>query len=201
MSSYIVSLQIQEMAVTSKWLLVLLCCGLLVLTMVVIVMKSKDNSISIRSILSLINQTQNSPIRYVKQESQEDATQTAETIIQLQRQRDELSKSMSRLSQEYHQYQCTMGTPQQISSSGGWCVGGSHHVTDAKLVPALEKLFEGSTVASFGDGDGGYKKLFDKSGKIHYDSYDGAPFCENKTNGLVNFLDLSIPVLYFHGLS
>ena len=47
-------------------------------------------------------------------------------------------------------------------------------------------------MASFGDGDGGYKKLMDKVPV--YDSYDGAPFCENKTGGLVKFLDLSMPV-------
>jgi hypothetical protein len=115
------------------------------------------------------------------------------TIQLLQRQRDELSSAMGQMSKEYHQYQCTVGTPEQIGSNGGWCV--SNHKYDSPLVPALETLFGTGTVASFGDGDGGYKKLIDKSGKIKvYDSYDGAPFCENKTNGLVKFLDLSIPV-------
>jgi hypothetical protein len=117
------------------------------------------------------------------------------TIQLLQKQRDELSWAMSQMSKEYHQYQCTVGTKEHISSNGGWCVGGENHKTDSPLVPILEKLFGTGTVASFGEGDGAYKKLIDTSGKIKvYDSYDGAPFCENKTNGLVQFLDLSIPV-------
>jgi hypothetical protein len=82
-----------------------------------------------------------------------------------------------------------------ISSSGGWCVTTPNHVTDERLAEGLADIFAGDTVASFGDGDGGYKKLIDKSGKVAlYDSYDGAPFCEETSEGLVKFLDLTIAV-------
>jgi hypothetical protein len=96
---------------------------------------------------------------------------------------------------EYHQYQCTVDAANDITSHGGWCVNASKHFTDGNLASALVELFEGQTVASFGDGYGGYKTLIDQSGRVQqYDSYDGGPFSENQTNGLVKFLDLSIPV-------
>ena len=102
---------------------------------------------------------------------------------------------MMKLSSRFLQYQCQVGTARGVTEHGGWCGGYQDHRTDIKLASALADLFSGETVASFGDGPGSYKQLLDKSGKVPlFHSFDGAPFSENKTNGLVKFLDLTIPV-------
>ena len=116
------------------------------------------------------------------------------SIFQLIRQqRNGLSSALTEMSKEYHQYQCTAGTP-GIGSHGGWCTY-EGHMTEKVMALALADVFAGDTVASFGDGLGEYKKIVDRTGKVTlYDSYDGAPFCENKTNGVTKYLDLTIPV-------
>ena len=94
---------------------------------------------------------------------------------------------------EFHQYQCKVGKP-GIGSHGGWC-SFEGHFTEKAMAEALADVFQGATVGSFGDGIGAYKKIVDASGKVMvYDSYDGAPFCENKTNGVTKYLDLTIPI-------
>jgi hypothetical protein len=112
----------------------------------------------------------------------------------LQKQRNELSAAMMNMSKELLQIQCKVSAG-GISSHGGWCGNPkSLHKTDTNLASALVRLFHGDTVASFGDGMGTYKTLIDKSGQVKlYDGFDGAPFSENSTKGLVKFLDLSIP--------
>ena len=83
--------------------------------------------------------------------------------------------------------------------SGGWCrkaslSTGGNHVTDKVLAEQLSIFFKNKTVASFGDGPGQYKKLIDKTGRVKkYDAYDGAPFCPETSEGLVKFLDLTVP--------
>ena len=174
--------------VSRRFAVWVLASGLLLLSVFILVKISNANA---AAVVDQIRQQ-------LSVRSDQDLAGNAETVValqQMQKQRDELSLSMRQLSKEYHQYQCEVGASKNISSNGGWCIGGKHHVTDQKLAGALTEFFEGFTVASFGDGDGGYKKLMDKSGKVPvYDSYDGAPFCENKTGGLVKFLDLSMPV-------
>ena len=54
--------------------------------------------------------------------------------------------------------------------------------------------FLGKYVASFGDGSGRYKELLMASGLLKgYDSYDGAPFSEEISEGRVKYLDLTLP--------
>ena len=49
-------------------------------------------------------------------------------------------------------------------------------------------------MASFGDGPGAYKRELTKLGQVQsYDAYDGAPYCEETSGGLVKFMDLTIP--------
>ena len=63
-----------------------------------------------------------------------------------------------------------------------------------KLVKALSKFFQNKTVGSFGDGPGAYKREIEKLGEVKlYDAYDGAPFCEETSEGRVKFLDLTVP--------
>lgn len=83
--------------------------------------------------------------------------------------------------------------------AGGFCQNasreiGGDHLTDMSLIQALSKLFKGKTVGSFGDGPGAYKRELEKLGDVKlYDAYDGAPFCEETSEGRVKFLDLTIP--------
>ena len=82
---------------------------------------------------------------------------------------------------------------------GGWCrnssmENGGEHMTDLYLVKALSKFFKGKTVGSFGDGPGAYKREILKLGEVKlYDAFDGAPFCEETSEGRVKFLDLTAP--------
>ena len=137
---------------------------------------------------------------FTEQQYDDDDVSDVSAIIQdlLRKQRNQLSQAMIKLSQEFHQYQCTATGSKSISTSGGWCPrpnGTYRHKTDEKLAAAMVPLFNTGTVASFGDGGGGYKLKIDAAGLIQrYDSFDGAPFCENTTNGLVKYLDLTIPV-------
>jgi hypothetical protein len=55
----------------------------------------------------------------------------------------------------------------------------------------------GKKVGSFGDGPGFYKeKLLELKEVVSYEAFDGAPFCEETTNGEVKFLDLSVPIFH-----
>ena len=86
-----------------------------------------------------------------------------------------------------------------VSINGGWCEkesspSSSSHVFDVHFASALADFLQGEKVASFGDGPGEYKKYMDNSRKVAlYDAYDGAPYCEKTTNGIVKFLDLTAP--------
>ena len=91
-----------------------------------------------------------------------------------------------------------------VSSSGGWCarISGKdsiEHKTDERFAKALSQFLSGQKVASFGDGPGSYKEIFDRLKQvIVYDAFDGAPFCEELTNGNVKFLDLSVPIYHLN---
>ncbi len=68
-------------------------------------------------------------------------------------------------------------------------------MVDTYFATTLSKFLLGKRVASFGDGPGLYKKLMlEKKEVVSYDSFDGAPFCEETTEGQVKFLDLSVPI-------
>lgn len=67
-------------------------------------------------------------------------------------------------------------------------------MTDMPLVKGLSVFLKGKTVGSFGDGPGAYKRELTGLNEIKlYDAYDGAPYCNETSNGLVKFLDLTIP--------
>ena len=54
--------------------------------------------------------------------------------------------------------------------------------------------FAGKTVGSFGDGPGAYKRELLKLKQVRtYDAYDGAPYCEETSEGRVRFMDLTVP--------
>ena len=86
----------------------------------------------------------------------------------------------------------------QTNEVGGWCRNtsletGGEHITDTELVKGLSNFFKDKTVGSFGDGPGAYKREIEKLGEVKlYDAYDGAPFCEETSEGRVKFLDLTV---------
>lgn len=94
---------------------------------------------------------------------------------------------------------CEAAKEKSTNEAGGWCrnssmENGGEHMTDMPLVEALSKFFKGKSVGSFGDGPGAYKRELLKLGEVKlYDAYDGAPFCEETSEGRVKFLDLTVP--------
>jgi hypothetical protein len=115
-------------------------------------------------------------------------------IIDLSRR---LTDSMKRIGQ----LTCEKSS-KDVSTNGGWCskisgANSTQHITDKRLATTLSNFLKGKTVASFGDGPGLYKKLIsEKREVILYDSFDGAPYCEETTDGRVQFLDLSVPIYH-----
>ncbi|BFZ02615.1 hypothetical protein BsWGS_05655 [Bradybaena similaris] len=123
-------------------------------------------------------------------------------------QRNELSKQLNLMKQAYGQQSCErlkllqaagkLGDT-RVSENGGWCAeasapNSSSHYTDLGLAKAVSNFLKGKVVASFGDGPGTYKKYIDSLQEVaSYTSYDGAPYCETVTGGVVKFLDLSAP--------
>ena len=118
--------------------------------------------------------------------------------------RNVLSISLNKEKQKLGQLQCKVKNQnvvgeEQVADSGGYCQEeGSVHkrkaFTDTKLTKQISTLLKGKRVGAFGDGPGMYKKSYDDIGLLEvYDSYDGAPFIENETNGKVKFIDLTIP--------
>lgn len=67
-------------------------------------------------------------------------------------------------------------------------------MTDMYLVIALSGFLKDKVVGSFGDGPGAYKREIEKIGQVKsYDAYDGAPYCEETSEGRVKFMDLTVP--------
>lgn len=86
-----------------------------------------------------------------------------------------------------------------ITTSGGWCSTASNteHRADEKFAIGLSDFLKNKHVASFGDGPGYYKqKLLELGQVLSYDAFDGAPFADEATKGLVKFLDLSVPIYH-----
>ncbi|KAL3864850.1 hypothetical protein ACJMK2_006500 [Sinanodonta woodiana] len=130
-----------------------------------------------------------------------DLSNDCSTIHLLIRQRNEASKKANELQQKVGRMQCQRhekSNGSHTSDTGGWCYNSGQHFADKNLAEALSELFKGKRVASFGDGPGTYKELLENSGKrITYDAYDGAPFCNDTSQGNVKFMDLT---LYQYGL-
>ena len=201
------------MYTSGKLLLSVLCTALIVLATVKItgmefdvdhdivqpIARSRDNGLKVKQVQArgsgaLDNQAMETS---VEEQYNDDVTDVKAVKYRLQEQRNQLSQALIKLSQQFHQYQCTVATgPRSISSSGGWCPREEENYrTDRDLSVVLVSLFHTGTVAGFGDGGGGYKKKIQAAGLVQrYDSFDGAPFCENITGGSVKYLDLSIPV-------
>ncbi|KAL3862467.1 hypothetical protein ACJMK2_008431 [Sinanodonta woodiana] len=126
---------------------------------------------------------------------------TEEVIHILKEQRNYASREVNKLKRLLGQIQCQTISEESTKTShtGGWCSQESkedsgRHWTDKDLAMALAELFKGKRVASFGDGPGRYKQLIEDAGKgVTYDAYDGAPFCEETSEGRVKFMDLTLP--------
>lgn len=119
-------------------------------------------------------------------------------VDQIAKTRNELSKQLNQMSKKIGQMQCEKHT-NGVNEHGGWCKdlgkeSSREHKTDTKILPALSDLMQGKRVGSFGDGPGVYKREMLKLGKVaSYDAYDGAPYCEETSEGQVEFMDLTIP--------
>ncbi|CAG5124211.1 unnamed protein product, partial [Candidula unifasciata] len=133
---------------------------------------------------------------------------TEANSLKYRKHRDDLSRQLNVMKQLYGQQNCEKlellkskdeEVDASVSESGGWCANMSSpnstaHMWDKGFSTALSNFFKGKTVASFGDGPGQYKKHIDSLGQVSsYVAYDGAPFCETVTGGLVKFLDLTAP--------
>ena len=71
---------------------------------------------------------------------------------------------------------------------------GGEHITDLPLAKGLSEFLKDKTVGSFGDGPGAYKREILKLNQVKiYDAYDGAPYCEETSKGMVTFMDLTVP--------
>uniref|UniRef100_A0A2C9KNZ4 Methyltransferase type 11 domain-containing protein n=1 Tax=Biomphalaria glabrata TaxID=6526 RepID=A0A2C9KNZ4_BIOGL len=124
-------------------------------------------------------------------------------VIHIKKQRDILSRLLNQMKQMYGQQNCQMMKLQKndskVSANGGWCEetgrpNSKSHITDPRFATALSRFLTQKTVGSFGDGPGTYKELLHRLGHVKsYSSFDGAPFCDTVTGGLVSFLDLTAP--------
>ncbi|WAR00320.1 hypothetical protein MAR_024692 [Mya arenaria] len=116
----------------------------------------------------------------------------------LKQQRDKLSKEINALKQKIGRQDCESAT-KNTNEAGGWCrkastEDGGEHMTDLKLVKALSAFLKEKSVGSFGDGPGAYMREMNKLGEVReYIAYDGAPFCEETSEGRVRFMDLTVP--------
>lgn len=117
----------------------------------------------------------------------------------LKDERNKLSKDLNDLRKRLGQMDCEKDEKKDTNEAGGWCRNsskedGGQHMTDMHLVKALSQFLKGKTVGSFGDGPGAYKREIKKLNEVKlYDAYDGAPFCEETSGGLVKFMDLTVP--------
>jgi hypothetical protein len=115
----------------------------------------------------------------------------------------DLSKRLNLAMKKIGQLSCNLNNG-DVSYTGGWCahISGKdspEHKTDERFAKSLSELLTGFSIASFGDGPGVYKEIFDRLNQVKvYDAFDGAPYIENITNNVVKFLDLSVPVFHLN---
>ncbi|WAR15522.1 hypothetical protein MAR_005627 [Mya arenaria] len=101
--------------------------------------------------------------------------------------------------QQISKMECEKNSSKGVSTSGGWCQKASYensgqHKTDLSLAKQLSIFLQDKVVSSFGDGPGRYKQILDSTGLLNgYDAYDGAPFCDTTSKGIVKYLDLTLP--------
>ena len=139
-----------------------------------------------------------------------DTHDTKQLAAGYRRQRNKLSAMLNDMMRTYGRLSCQMKTlaiqagkdatrMSDVSARGGWCAKDSaaastQHYWDSGLNRALSRFLKGKTVGSFGEGPGMYHKRITALGEVtSYTSYDGAPYCEVTTNGVVKFLDLTAP--------
>lgn len=130
-------------------------------------------------------------------------SQGGDTVRNLQNelrfQRNVQTRLLNEQRRKIGQLDCENAKDKEANSLGGWCresskEDGGQHMTDMKLVEALSKFFANKYVGSFGDGPGAYKRELLKLGQVKgYDAFDGAPYCEETSDGRVKFMDLTIP--------
>ncbi|XP_055875545.1 uncharacterized protein LOC106052125 isoform X1 [Biomphalaria glabrata] len=121
----------------------------------------------------------------------------------LLKERNDLSHRLNDILRLYGQQHCELlkmkMVDSRVSQRGGWCWSMSspdsqEHKWDKGFANALSSFLKGKTVGSFGDGPGAYKSYLDSLGEVrNYTAYDGAPYIEDVTKGLVKFLDLTSP--------
>ncbi|XP_045215772.1 uncharacterized protein LOC123566020 [Mercenaria mercenaria] len=117
----------------------------------------------------------------------------------LKDERNKLSKELNEQRRKLGQQECERDANQHTNTAGGWCRNssmedGGQHMTDLPLVKGLSEFLRGKTVGSFGDGPGAYKREMLKLNQVKlYDAFDGAPFCEETSKGMVTFMDLTVP--------
>ncbi|KAH3840340.1 uncharacterized protein LOC127876669 [Dreissena polymorpha] len=116
----------------------------------------------------------------------------------LRDERNKLSKDLNEMKQTLGRMDCEK-EESKTNSAGGWCKkasseDGGEHMTDMPLIKKLTTFLKGKKVGSFGDGPGAYKRELLKLGDVSsYDAYDGAPYCEETSEGRVRFMDLTVP--------
>ena len=115
----------------------------------------------------------------------------------------EVSKLLEKAHQKIGRLECEKNSNQNRASLyGGWCrdISGKNstkHATDLNLAKQLSEFLQLKSVASFGDGPGEYKKHILSLNQVEkYDAFDGAPYTEETTDNLVEFLDLSVPIYH-----
>lgn len=129
---------------------------------------------------------------YVNLSNGGDTGQNDSYMTNVRNQRNTVSEMLNKLSKKMGKLQCERRKP--TVEGGGYCKRGRHSGADKTLLPALSSFLQGKTVASFGDGTGQYKNELLKLKKIKsYDSYDGGPFSEEESKGIVKYMDLTIP--------
>lgn len=91
-------------------------------------------------------------------------------------------------------YFFSQDTKKMTMNTGGYCKRSRHKGADKKLCIALSHFLQNKSVVGFGDGTGGYKKALMKMGKVKkYDAFDGGPYSEKDSQGIVKYMDLTIP--------
>ena len=116
-----------------------------------------------------------------------------------------LSNLLKQSQQRIGRLSCEMmlkDVEKDVSLFGGWCrnISGKNsslHYTDENLANKLSEILKNKKIASFGDGPGGYKLIFKQLNQVDaYDAFDGAPYVEEQSNNVVQFLDLSVPIYH-----
>jgi hypothetical protein len=138
--------------------------------------------------------------------AQQAQPESSSDAVRFREQRNRLSRELNLMKKAFGQQSCDQlkvlkdagkSVESRVSENGGWCSDTSSaespaHMWDKSFSTALSTFLKGKVVGSFGDGPGLYKKHLDSLNEVvSYTAYDGAPYCEKVTGGVVQFLDLT----------